>query len=116
MPKILTKISESLLSLDRYGHKVEMHYKGKPEYRTLLGSLVTIATYTLVLINALSIAGDYVTNNNQTEIYRKLNVNLREQGEQVLADLMTSISWLNWIDPRLGHLKVSKVFSDFGNP
>lgn len=64
MAKMLTKISESLLSLDRFGYKVEMHYKGKPVYRTLLGSLVTVATYTLVLINALSIAGDYVTNAN----------------------------------------------------
>ena len=64
MAKMLTKIGESLLSLDRFGYKVEMHYKGKPVYRTLLVSLVTVATYTLVLINALSIAGDYVTNAN----------------------------------------------------
>ena len=61
---MLTKIGESLLSLDRFGYKVEMHYKGSSMYRTYFGSFITVLTYTLILINSLSIFGDFITNEN----------------------------------------------------
>lgn len=93
-----------------------MHYRGSADFQTKLGSLVTIATYTLILINALSILGDYVTNDNQTEIYRRLKVNLREQSERNLADNLVSLSWLGFGNPRVGRFKVSKVFSEFQDP
>ena len=46
--------------LDRFGYRLDMHYQGSPVYNTFFGSLVTVLTYILILINALSISSDFV--------------------------------------------------------
>ena len=57
-------ITEKLRKLDMFGYAVEMHYKGSSVYQTLFGSVITIMTYTLILVNALSIGGDFISNKN----------------------------------------------------
>ena len=47
---ILSAISGLLLRLDVFGHKVGVHYRGEDQYRTKIGGLLTLITYTLVLI------------------------------------------------------------------
>ena len=37
-----------LRSIDRLGHKFSLNYEGKDTYQTMLGTLLTIATTTLV--------------------------------------------------------------------
>lgn len=70
-----------LLKLDKFGYEVEMHYQGNSVYKTLFGSLVSVLTYVLILINALGICSDFINNDNQTEVTRKINVNVAGLGE-----------------------------------
>ena len=72
---------KSLLSLDKFGYQMEMHYQGASVYKTLFGSLVSVLTYILILINALSISSDFISNDNQTEVARKINVDIGSLGE-----------------------------------
>ena len=64
MTSTYDRLTQHLLKLDRFGYEVEMHYKGSPMYRTYFGSLITVLTYTLILINSLSIFSDFITNEN----------------------------------------------------
>ena len=109
-------LRQQALKLDRFGYEVEMHYQGSSTYRTLIGAIVTVCSYSLILINSLSIFGDFISNGNQTEISRKINVNVDDLGERVLQDSMIGISWLNFLNQSVGRLQVSQVFVDFTTP
>ena len=64
MTSTYDRLTQHLLKLDRFGYEVEMHYNGSSMYRTYFGSFITVLTYTLILINSLSIFGDFITNEN----------------------------------------------------
>ena len=51
-------------SLDRFGHPIDLLYKGKPSYKTKLGALVSLCTYLLILINLMGLLSDFVTGDN----------------------------------------------------
>ena len=70
-----------MLRLDKFGYSVGVHYQGSSQYKTLFGSLISVLTYVLIIINALGILSDFINNDNQTEITRKLNVNVPDLGE-----------------------------------
>ena len=53
-----------LLKLDRFGYEVEMHYQGGSVYNTLFGALISVVAYSLILVNAVSVFGDYINNEN----------------------------------------------------
>ena len=55
---------KKFLNLDRFGHEVNLNYKGQSEFKTLVGSVVTLLTYTVIIINALAIFGDYISSEN----------------------------------------------------
>lgn len=100
---------KSLLSLDKFGYQMEMHYQGTSVYRTLFGSLVSTLTYILILINALSISRDFISNENQTEVSRKINVDVESLGEQLFMENQMSIGWINAIPPEIGRVKASHL-------
>ena len=74
-------IIKHLLKLDKFGYEVEMHYQGNSVYKTLFGTLVSVLTYVLILINALSVFSDFISNDAQTEVNRKINVDVPSLGE-----------------------------------
>lgn len=49
---------------DRFGHEVKVSYQGSEYYKTMLGSIVTFAVYTLVLINLITSSLDFINNEN----------------------------------------------------
>lgn len=77
---------ERIRQVDSFGYRVEMHYKGNAMYQTLVGALVTVTVYVLILINSLSIFSAFVNNENQTEVTRKLNVDMADLGEEFLGE------------------------------
>ena len=58
------KFSNFVRGLDRFGHEVKISYQGSEHYKTKLGSIVTVAVYTLMLINFITISLDYINNEN----------------------------------------------------
>ena len=71
-----SSLTKYLLKLDRFGHRMEMHYQGSATYQTLFGSLVTVLTYVLILINLVTIFSAFINNDNQTEVIRRINIDL----------------------------------------
>ncbi len=48
-------------NLDIFGHKIEMHFEGSSQYKTIFGACVTLFVYVLVIINTMNIVSDYVS-------------------------------------------------------
>ena len=49
------KIKEFFIDQDIYGHAIGVHYRGRDAYKTCLGSLFTLATYVLMIINLVTL-------------------------------------------------------------
>ena len=49
------KLLKSLRGFDIYGHEIEVNYQGDSQYRTLLGAMCTLAIYSLILFNGISL-------------------------------------------------------------
>ena len=56
------KISQLLISTDIYGQAVTVNYDGSDVYRTKLGGLVSIATFSLMLVNLVGLVTDFFNN------------------------------------------------------
>ena len=78
MPKTFSQI---LLNTDRFGYDVEMNYQGSSSFKTYFGAVITCIFYTLVLFNSLNLLTDYFNSGNQTEINRRVNIDINELGE-----------------------------------
>ena len=51
------KMSSGVLSaLDIYGHPIGVNHAGSSVYKTRLGSLMTVLTYALMLVNFVNLA------------------------------------------------------------
>ena len=70
-----------LLKLDKFGYEVEMHYQGNSIYKTMFGTLVSVLTYVLILINALGVFSDFINNDANTEVTRNIYVDVQGLGE-----------------------------------
>ena len=60
----MKNLTSLLQQIDRFGHKVSLHYQGDSDFKTVFGALVTVMVYTLIMINAVTICLDYVNNDN----------------------------------------------------
>ena len=49
-----------LTALDFYGHPINVLYQGEPVYKTRLGSLCTLVTYVLILINLSALVTQFL--------------------------------------------------------
>ena len=57
-------LRKTLLELDRFGHPVSVNYKGEKEFKTLVGSIVTLMIYIVIFINSIAIFGEYWNSEN----------------------------------------------------
>ena len=69
---ILAALSGLLLRLDIFGHKVGVHFRGEDSYKTKLGGLLSLATYTLVVIHTLNLVTDFVDHSAQVENFVRI--------------------------------------------
>ena len=51
----LKRLESFIISFDRFGYGIFAQYKGDDEYKTRLGTMVTIATYVLIAINLVNL-------------------------------------------------------------
>ena len=58
-----------LTALDIYGHPISVNNKGSSVYKTHLGTIVTLLTYILIMINTVDLITKFRTKSNQLETY-----------------------------------------------
>ena len=63
----LQRLQEMFLDLDMYGHMIGVHYRGRGAYKTRLGALVTLATYTLMIVNMVTLVQAFMDGSKQEE-------------------------------------------------
>ena len=62
-----SKVGEFLTGLDMYGHPIGVHYKGSDTYQTQIGSLLTIVTYVVMIINLVTLLTAFNDGSEQQE-------------------------------------------------
>ena len=62
-----------MLDRDIYGHKIEVHYKGKSSYNTWLGLACTVFIYGIVFQSMIVLGKDFINFSRQEE-----NVNIEK--------------------------------------
>ena len=65
--ELLWKLQELALDLDIYGHKIELHFKGKSSYKTWLGLFCTLLVYGIVFQSMVVLGSDFVNFSRQDE-------------------------------------------------
>ena len=67
------KMSKGVLTaLDIYGHPIGVHYDGKAVYKTWLGSIFTLLTYALIIMNTVDLITKFRTKSDQQESFQLL--------------------------------------------
>ncbi len=77
---------------DRFGHTMGLNYEGSSSYKTLFGSCISIIAYILILINASNILIDFVNNDNQKEVNRRVDAKIEDLGAWNVQDSMLIIA------------------------
>ena len=85
----LVRLEQMFVNLDMYGHAVGVTYRGEGKYKTRCGALVTLATYVLIAINALSLFVAFNDGSNQEELVQstKFDRSLAEKVDLAEQDL-----------------------------
>ena len=78
----LVRLEQIFVNLDMYGHAIGVTYRGGDKYKTRCGALVTLATYVLITINALSLFVAFNDGSNQEELVQSTKFD-RSQAEKV---------------------------------
>ncbi len=89
-----------------------MHFEGSSQFRTLFGASVTLVVYILILINTLNILSDFLNNENQTEINRRVDAKFDELGPYSIVDSDFLIAYMP-IDPSVGQLRLYQESTDY---
>ena len=55
----MNTMSSLLQSIDGFGHRIQLLYKGKTSYTTRLGGIFTLLTICLVVLNAIYVIHTY---------------------------------------------------------
>ena len=80
--KLFTSLGQFLTRRDIFGHKVEMHYKGKPTYRTKLGGILSLAVYIIVTIETVNLGiFGFLDHSAQKEQYVRIRQDLMKQNQ-----------------------------------
>ena len=72
--------------IDRFGHRLDMHFDGRTSFQTVFGAFITVIVYTLILINTLNIGMDFINNGNQKEISRTSIENYADIGQKYITE------------------------------
>ena len=69
-----------------YGHPIGVHYRGSGSYGTVLGSVCSLATLVLIVINTASLVTAFFDHSEQSEFYQPLTVKTRGMEPLVLKE------------------------------
>ena len=96
-----------LRSLDIYGHKVGVNYRGEDAFKTKLGGLLSLATYTFAIINLVNLLTAFFDHSEQKETYSRIKVDTLEVGSLNLAENHVDIAIFTFlpINPFFGSWK-----------
>ena len=61
-----------LTALDIYGHPINVNHRGKAVYQTWLGTIFTLMTYALIMVNAVELITKFRTKSDQIETYQMI--------------------------------------------
>ena len=67
--KVFQFIAQQLLSQDRYGHIIGVHYNGEDSYKTKLGAFCSIGVYALMFSNFVALLNMYGNGDRQEDKY-----------------------------------------------
>ena len=70
----MTILCNLLRSLDIFGHKVGVKYRGEEAFKTRLGALLTVGTFVLIMINAQNLLVQFSDHSAQTEVINPIKV------------------------------------------
>ena len=59
-----SKLKSLIVDQDIFGHVIGVHYRGRDAYKTLPGALCTLAYYTFVVINLVTLAEAFFDGSN----------------------------------------------------
>ena len=62
-----SRLSSWLVDKDIYGHPVSVNYQGSDTFKTKLGALVTLCTFTLILFNLVNTIAAFDDGSRQSE-------------------------------------------------
>ena len=63
-------------SLDIYGHVVGVHYRGDSSFKTGFGAVLSLISFTLIIINTTGLASSFVSKSDQKESMRTITESL----------------------------------------
>ena len=99
--------------MDMYGHAIGVTYRGRDSYKTCLGALVTLATFILMTINAVSLFIAFQDGSKQEVQVQSTKFDRTVSGEINLVDQDFEISFLTFpvtnIDPEIGRIYAVSV-------
>ena len=97
----LVRLEQMFVNLDMYGHAVGVTYRGEGKYKTRCGALVTLATYVLIIINALSLFVAFNDGSNQKELVQstRFDRSLADKVDLVDQDLDIMFLMSEPLDP-----------------
>ena len=61
------RLIELIKDQDIFGHPIGVHYRGSYTFKTCMGSLCTLATYSLIVYNLMSIMTAFMDGSNQED-------------------------------------------------
>ena len=110
----MKRCGKKLVELDRYGHQVGVHFKGSGTYNTKLGAIMTLATYTLVLFNMVSLIIAFADSSKQFENSNEYKVDAFYSGPYTLGEESFEVNLITIpaLKPELGRFKVTQKFFD----
>ena len=65
-------------SLDIYGHRIGVQYRGETVYKTYLGAFFSIISFVIIVINAANISWDFISKEAQEEKVQTVSERLIE--------------------------------------
>ena len=58
------KLVDLIVNQDIFGHEIKVNYRNSDTFKTSLGALCTIATYTLIIINFVTLLTAFIDGSN----------------------------------------------------
>lgn len=94
--KILGNMADWLKSFDFYAHPIGVNYRGSGSYPTGLGSLCSLATTVLVLINTANLITSFRDHSRQSEFFQQLKTDTKNMEPLVLEEQQIKFMLIDW--------------------
>ena len=80
------RLSDIIVDQDIYGHQIGVHYQGSDTFKTKLGALCSILTYTIIIANFITLVVDFKDNNRWEIASTELTFDRFNSDNYTLAD------------------------------